>query len=310
MFEHHQPLVQVIANPFELHLDEFLQSLDIRDSSKNTYRRQLKEFFSWIKNSTTSSPDRGTILLYKNYLITEKELSALTIGGYLTALRRFFEWLEAMRIYPNIAKAVRGPKKRRGFKKDALSVEQAKQLLFSIDRADLTGKRDFALINLMIRTGLRTIEIARARIEDIARYAGEQVLWIHGKGRDGKDEFVLLTCNALNPINEYLQARSALKPRASLFASHSSKNFGRMLTTRSISRIIKNRLIAIGIDESRITAHSLRHTAVTFSLLAGATPQEARALARHSDINTTLLYAHNINRIQHAPERKIDQFLD
>jgi integrase/recombinase XerC/integrase/recombinase XerD len=66
----------------------------------------------------------------------------------------------------------------------------------------------------------------------------------------------------------------------------------------------------MGIDDSRITAHSLRHTAITLSLLAGATPQEARAMARHADINTTLIYAHNINRIAQAPEKKIDEFLE
>ena len=81
------------------------------------------------------------------------------------------------------------------------------------------------------------------------------------------------------------------------------------LTTRSISRIVKDNLRKAGIDSDRITAHSLRHTAVTLSLLGGATIQEAQSMARHKNINTTLIYAHNINRIKHAPERVIDTML-
>jgi integrase/recombinase XerD len=58
-----------------------------------------------------------------------------------------------------------------------------------------------------------------------------------------------------------------------------------------------------------LTAHCLRHTAVTLALQAGATIQEVQAFARHANINTTLIYAHNIDRIRDAPERKIDALL-
>lgn len=291
-------------------LEAFLKSLDIKQSSKETYRRQLDEFFSWLHAQRIQDPSREDLIAYKEYLHDQRELASFTIGGYLTAVRRFFEWLEGMKIYPNVAKGIRGPKRKKGFKKDCLTIEQTKKLLKSIDRKSLTGKRDFAMLNLMVRTGLRTIEIIRATKEDICRQSGETVLYIHGKGRDGKDEIVVLTEHTLAPIKEYLDARKQVKERDPVFASHSTKNFGKKLTTRSISRIVKERLKAIDLDDPRLTAHSLRHTAITFSLLAGATPQEARAMARHSDINTTLVYAHNINRIEHAPERKIDSLLD
>ena len=90
----------------------------------------------------------------------------------------------------------------------------------------------------------------------------------------------------------------------------SDRNRNRRLTTRSVSRIIKEHLREIGLDSPRLTAHSLRHTAITLSLQAGATIQEAQALGRHANINTTLIYAHNIDRIAHAPEKKIDAFLE
>jgi len=293
----------------------FLKSLDVRESSKQTYKRQLGEFLLWAKMKELLGPSREDIIAYKDHLQNTKELSAFTVSGYLTAVKKFFEWLESMKIYPNIAKGVKGPKKRRGFRKDCLTLEQVKVLLKAIDRNTLGGKRDYAMLNLMIRTGLRTIEVARANREDICRQSGETVLFIHGKGRDGKDEMVVLTESALGPIQDYLAERKQLKKgipgnRDPIFASHSTKNRGKRLTTKSVSRIVKTRLRDIDLDDPRLTAHSLRHTAVTFSLLGGATPQEAKSMARHSDINTTLVYAHNINRIKQAPEKKIDTFLN
>lgn len=291
------------------HSDNFIQSMDIKLSSKLTYKRQLKEFLNWIKIKKITTPTRQDILSYKDYLKEKKDLSTLTIAGYLTATRRFFQWLENSQIYPNIVKDIKNPKRKRGFKKDALTVDQVQKLLTSIKKTNLTGLRDFAILNLMIRTGLRTIEIARIQREDISQQSGQTVLWIHGKGRDSKDEIVILTPDALEPINEYMHARKKVRSEDFIFISHSSKNKNKGLTTRSISRIVKNNLKNIGIDDTRITAHSLRHTAITLSLLAGASPQEARTMARHADINTTMIYAHNIDRIKQAPEHKIDKLL-
>lgn len=309
---HHKE--EAVGNPNgpidETCIARFLDSLDVRDSSKYTYKRQLREFIAWVNRSQCAELTREVILAYKDYLKKDRRLAAFTIAGYLTAIRRFFEWLESVKIYPNVAKSIRGPKRRPGFKRDAFSVEQVHNLFDSIDCSTIDGKRDFALINLMVRTGLRTIEIVRAMREDIANNSGAMVMWVQGKGRDSKDELVVLTEKTLQPIRDYLYARASNWDTDPIFASHSTKNFGKPMTTRSVSRIVKNRLKAIGIIDRRLTAHSLRHTAITFSILAGATPQEARVMARHADINTTLIYAHNINRIQHAPERKIDLFLE
>ncbi len=293
----------------ELHLEAFIASLDIRSSSKNTYQRQLKEFFLWSSRVKEESLSREHIIRYKDYLKTEQKLAAFTIGSYLTSVRRFFEWLETAHLHANVARGIKGPNRKRGFKKDALTVDQVKMILSSIERKTLTGKRDFALINLMIRTGLRTIEIARSLKEDVRKLGGETVLYIHGKGRDAKDELVVLTPATLEPLSDYIDARKSTHEDP-LFASHSTKNFGMALTTRSVSRIVKQRFKKVNLDDSRLTAHSLRHTAITLSLLAGATAQEARSMARHADINTTLIYAHNINRIKDAPEKKIDELLE
>lgn len=288
-------------------LEMYLASLDVKPKTKETYKKALNRFMKWIKDNNIVQPTRADILSYKGYLLDN--YTACTVSSYLTAVKGFYIYLEAEKISPNIANGIKGAKHQQGFKKDPLTVEQAKNLLTEIDTDNITGKRDYSIVNLLIRTGLRTIEVERANIEDIRQQGGEALLYIQGKGRDSKDDFVLLTEATLKPIREYIKARGKAELTDPLFMSHSNKNYGGRLTTRSISRIVKNNLREAGIDSDRITAHSLRHTAVTLSLLGGATIQEAQSMARHKNINTTLIYAHNINRIKQAPERLIDNLL-
>jgi integrase/recombinase XerD len=302
-----QPLY-LSSQMLEAYCWHFASFLDVKSSSKNTYVRQLKVFLAWALANQEFILDQEALLKFKAYL-SKKNLSPYTVNSYLVIVKKLFKWLASQNICPDITQNIKPIKRKHGFKKEALSIDQAKKLLLSINRSGIAGKRDYALINIMLRTGLRTIEIVKAIKADIASHSGEAVLWIQGKGRDSKDEFVVLTEPSLLSLREYLYARGNVKENDHLFVSHSTKNFGKALTTRSVSRIVKQRLREIGIIDSRFTAHSLRHTAITFSLLAGATPQEARAMARHADINTTLIYAHNIQRIEQAPERKIDELL-
>ncbi len=293
---------------FQALIDQFIASQDIAKSSKETYRKALKQFVSWLDETCRldhpSQLQREDILAYRDFLKAENR-SSYTVSNYLTPVRKLFEWLESEKIYPNIARNVKGAKKARGFRKDCLTPEQIREALDSIDTSTQDGLRDYALFNLLVRTGLRTIEIIRATVGDVRQQSGEAVLWIQGKGRDDKDDFVLLLPDALRPINRYLASRGKLSANDPMFSSHSNRNNGTALTTRSIRRIIKNILRSIDIDSDRLSAHSLRHTAVTLSIKGGATLQQAQAMARHSDPKTTMVYFHNLDRINSGAERFI-----
>jgi integrase/recombinase XerD len=294
-------------------IERFLQEQDVAASSKATYRRQLRQFVTWLEEtgraSQMASLDREDILIFKQHLQTGG-LSSYSVSGYLTAVRKLYAWLESRKVYPNIAKEVKGAKKAKGFRKDSLTPGQLREALAAIDISTLEGLRDFAIFNLLARTGLRTIEISRARVKDLRQEAGEAVLWIQGKGRDEADDFVLLTDESLRPIRQYLSARSRATGQpaddAPLFASCSNRNDGQPLTTRSISRLIKQSLQRVDIDDKRLTAHSLRHTAITLSIKGGASLQQAQAMARHSDPRTTMIYFHNLDRIAQGAERYIN----
>lgn len=294
---------------FDSYLPDFIGSLDINEASKNTYTRALRQFFTFVSSKTFAALSGNDILEYKNHL-KDQELSSYTISTYLVALRRFFGWLESNKLYPNIALGLKGMKKARGFRKECLTIDQTREVMRSINQEELRGKRDFAIINILVRTGLRIIELQRADVGDVIQSGGEAKLYIQGKGRDSKDDFVILTSATLKPLRSYLSLRGSLKDSHPLFASVSDRNFGARMTTRSLSRIAKNALVGVGLNSSKLSAHSLRHTAITTALLAGASLQEVKSMARHDNINTTLIYSHNIDRIANAPERKIDDYLE
>lgn len=287
----------------------FLLDIDVKPQSKQTYKRCLKQFIIFVEkeNLKLNELNRTDILSFKNYLLSIK-LSGYTVSNYIVSVRKFFEYLESNKIYPNVAKSIKGMRGVKGFKKDVLTVRQCVNILNSIDTNTVAGLRDFAITNILINTGLRTVELMRADVSDIKQQGGEAMLYIQGKGRDFKDDFVVLTDNVLISLNAYLKARNA-KNNEPLFTSLSDRNLNKRLTTKSISRIIKTLLIKNNLISDRLSAHSLRHTAITLSLLSGASLQETQQLARHSNINTTMIYAHNIKRLENPAERKIQKFL-
>ena len=292
-------------------IGKWMASLDLASGTKETYLSGFKAF-CWFVRSTSLDFDeltRDDIKSFKEYLVDEKKLKPATVSGYLASVRSFYAYSEDNGIV-NIAHRVKGVTDSRSFKKESLTPDQARRLLASIDRSTEKGLRDFAILNLMLRTCLRDIEIVRANCRDIQTKAGVDVLYVQGKGRASKDNFVVLTPKALSPIAAYLEKRGKVDKLDPLFASVSSRNAGERLTVRSVSRIAKSALRAIGIDDERYTAHSLRHTAITFSLLGGATERDAQQMARHANITTTMLYSHDIDRIKHAAEREIDNVLD
>jgi len=295
-----RPSLEAIVN-------QFINSQDVKKSSKDLYRRTLKQFFNWMEDNKLqlSEVTRVEILRYKDSLL-ERKLSPLAVSSYLTVVRIFFEWAEANKYYPNVAKGVKAPKRKREYERQPLSVDQSKNLLAHFQKKAL---RDYAIVNLLLRTGLRTIEVIRADIEDITFKGDRRVLLVQGKGRDAKDQFVILTDKAYKPIEEYLATRGKAKKGEPLFTSQSNNSFNQRLTTKSISRMVKEGLRALGIDSREYTAHSLRHTAGCTILKAGGSLSDAQAVLRHSDPATTQMYVKTMERIQRIekpPEALID----
>jgi site-specific recombinase XerD len=278
-------------------LAQFSGALDVAPTTAEGYTKKVRDFLTWAGAHNVVEPKAADILAYKREL-SARGLSAYSVSAYLSAVRRFFSWAESEGLYPNVAREVRGAKTRRGHNRDALTVSQVRDVLKGGDA------RETALLTLLFTTALRTIEVVRADVGDLRTVGEKTVLYVQGKGRETKDDFTVLPEQAVKALHAYLQTRDNLRDADPLFSGAGNRNRGR-LTTRTVRRIVKASYLRAGINSPRITAHSTRHTAVTLSLLAGASLQETQALARHANIATTTVYAHNLDRLKAGTESKV-----
>ncbi len=282
-------------------VEAWVRQLDCADSSRHLYRRALRQFFTWVERSgrTLSALTRADIIEYRDALLngtaTEdgKAKSALTTGSYLTAVKLFYKWLhENNALITNITEGVKAPRRTNKFEREPLTAAQAQAL---VEEVEATGNtRDAALINLLLRTGMRTIEAERANIEDMQLLGGQVVLYVQGKGHVGKDNFVIITDKCRASIAAYLATRPNAEPTAPLFVSDSTNDSrGGRLSTRSISGIVKHHLTAIGLNSRSYTAHSLRHTYGTRLLRSTNNMEYVQKQMRHVSINTTNKYTYH-----------------
>ncbi len=286
--------------------------LDVRPRTKAGYERALRTFERWMDAQGLDLVDatRADLLAYRDHLAAN--YGASTVAAYLVPVRGLYGWAYGQMGKPSPADGIHGPKAAKIHARDALTKGQAREAVSvaeaKAEGGSLAALRDAAILVTLMTCGLRTIEASRACVGDVRNLAGRRVLYVQGKGRDAKDDYVVLPAKAARAIDRYLAARGPLADDAPLFAGHGNRSHGH-LTTRHISQICKDAMREAGIDSPRITAHSLRHTAVTAALIGGATIQQAQAMARHARIETTLIYAHNLERMEHPAEDAAASYL-
>ncbi|MHB8482030.1 MAG: tyrosine-type recombinase/integrase [Nitrospiria bacterium] len=286
------------------------------------YSNSLKRFNEWGKERGFPNVDPPLIERYKEFLIQEG-LQPATINLYLVALRQFFEYYAKNKwIAYNPVRLVRGVKQKTGIhKKNALTIDEAQRLLSVIKRpvaspkAQIRENRDYALIYLMLKTGLRAIEVVRAQVGDIKTKEGEKVLYVLGKGDREKLKFVVLAKEVYNALMDNLTVRGFSKPEDPLFAKlvlPTKSGRPRSLSTRALEQIVTKYMLKAGIktkDNPRpeITLHSLRHTTANLALDGGAPIVNVQEMMRHEDITTTMIYVKQWNRVKQAAELHIKQ---
>lgn len=165
----------------------------------------------------------------------------------------------------------------------ALSSREVSALLASCDRRTTFGRRDFAVLTLLVRLGLRAGEVSALALIDIDWRAGELV--ICGKGR--REERLPLPIDVGEALVGWLRRG---RPRC-----ESSKVFTRVraphrgLTSGGIGSVVRTAAARAGLSE--VSAHCLRHTAATEMLRAGASLPEIAQVLRHASTLTTSIYA-------------------
>lgn len=295
-------------------IDLFLLEHDVRAKSKALYRSNLNLFFRWcaVNKVDTREVRREHIIKYKADMQVGGK-STLTTNNRLTTLRLFYDWLEDCKY--NAANPVVGIKNFRrykGYRKDSLTIDQVDKLKAKINIDSTIGKRDMAIMLLMLHNGLREIEVSRLDYGDIQPLDGIYTVALWRKGRDSKDVKVRLSDMALDAISEYLASKPAQSATAPLFTVCSNNNRGIRMSSKAISNMITEYLRTSGIKSPTISPHSLRHTAGTLALENGASIYDVQQLLGHTSTNTTEIYVSQIEakrRLYNSPVSQLDALM-
>jgi integrase/recombinase XerD len=213
----------------------------------------------------------------------------------VTALRSFLGFLHVQGVLTNsLVSAVPSTAGSRlaGLPK-GLAAGQVQQLLASCDRSTVVGKRDFAVLTMLVRLGLRAGEIVALEFGDIDWRAGEIIV----RGKGDRRERMPLPVDVGVAVVDYLQTARAVSDCRTVFLRTRAPQ--RALTSTGVSQIVISAARKAGLPP--VGAHRLRHTAATEMLRAGAPLIEIGQVLRHRSLLSTAIYA----KVDHQALREL-----
>ncbi|MGB0649339.1 MAG: tyrosine-type recombinase/integrase [Rhodothermales bacterium] len=267
-----------------------------RPATRRAYRSDLADFFG--SNDITLDMALAVSFVQVNQYIAGLEASgakASTIRRRVAALRGFFDWLEALGAIeknPAHRQLIRKIKSVRN--KDrvlvVLTAEQANQLMHAAKESSM---RNHAMMATMLHCVLRRSEVASMDVDHI-RLIGKYWILDLPSTKGGADQYVKVPEHVVELIEEHKEHYGI--GTGPLWRSHSRRNPGGRLTPTSIYRIVRETALKAGLPE--IGAHTLRHTGCTLAIDNGASLQQVQTHARHKQIETTMVYVHQRDRLR------------
>jgi integrase/recombinase XerD len=175
----------------------------------------------------------------------------------------------------------------------ALASEQVARLLASCNREHATGRRDYAILLLLVRMGLRAGEVAALELGDVDWREGEMT--IRGKGH--RYERLPLPVDIGEALVDYLRHGRPRHECARLFMRAQAPYVG--MRSGGVTAVVYMACVRAGLPQ--VGAHRLRHTAATEMLRTGAKLSEVGQVLRHRSLATTAIYA----KVDHEPLRRL-----
>jgi integrase/recombinase XerC len=263
------------------------------DLTIKAYREDLFGLLDWLEATRGDVPRPDALspqdLRAFQAALQQAEYARTTIARKLASLRSFYRF--AMRegiASSNPAKPLRNPRRQRKLP-HVLSSAEVGRLLLAPPASATAGLRDRAILETMYSAGLRVSELVALRDGDLDLH--EQIVRVRGKGR--KERISPLGSHAIRAIKRYTRVRvrdpktEALGREASVFVNR----FGRILTTRSVGRMLEKHILTAELD-TRTSPHTLRHSFATHLLDRGADIRSVQELLGHKSLATTQIYTH------------------
>ncbi len=297
-------------------LDIDVSAGDAASDTLKTYRRQLQQFLKWCDSQQIYPADviKDDIKKYRRWMIKTKQYKPATIALKLAVVRRFYQAaVEKGLLGINPAAGVKPPREKSDPAAKITFLESAEvtQLLAAIpEDGTLKCARDRAIIAIMAMEGTRTVELHRANISNLVRQGNNLGIRVEGKR---SIRVVPLTPNIAKILVFYLKLREKageqLLPQCPLFTAVGNRAGGKRISRRGIRLIVDKYLNKADLKYNpgrTISTHSLRHTAGTLALRAGAELRQVQDLLGHSDPRTTCIYTHIGDRWENNPALNLD----
>jgi len=284
---------------------EWFANLD-NARTRRAYQIDLRDFmtFTGIAQATEfRTVTRAHILAWRKYL-EARQLSGATIRRKLAALSSLFDYLcEKNAVSLNPVAGVKRPKSNGNEgKTPALGDHQARGLLDAPDTEALKGKRDRAMLAVLLYHGLRREELCLLKVRDIHNRRGVPHLRIHGKG--SKLRHVPLHPASAERLHTYLEAAGhGSAADAPLFQP--IRKTGRPMTGDGVYKCVRHYAARAGIAIDGVGVHGLRATAATNALEHEADIARVQHWLGHANISTTRLYDRRQQRPEDSPTFKV-----
>lgn len=277
-------------------------------NSKRAYTSDTLVFRRWLDSQGVAiqAIDYDTMLRYHAYLL--EHYSKATAARRFVVARRLLEVaVKKQLLADNPAADVKVRKSAdESVSHTALTKREARKLLAGVDMSTVIGKRDYAMLLLMIYGGLRRSELVAATIGDITNKREHYVLTIaRGKGNKRRD--IPLQPGTFRAIGDYLKAAGRLddSPASPLFTGFRRGDHptGQGITDGQLCSIVKQYAAAAGVTA---TPHDLRSTFITLAVDTGSPIIQVQRLAGHSSPATTEKYYSRKQDLDSSPVYKID----
>jgi len=279
--------VEIIVQTYAQYLDEDkgLCDLTIKRNKAVVHDFLIEQFGK--RQVIFSRITQNKLLKYISSYNHKKHFSKNGIQVNVSALRSFLCYLVMIgKIKTELANCIPSiPGWRASHLPVFLTKSEVKQLLKACDRRTTKGCRNYAILLLLVRLGLRASEVIHLLLDDINWELGE--LNIYGKGR--KHRVLPLLDDVGHALASYLRYSRPNTTERQVFIRSRAPYRG-LQNHSAISSIVKRTLNAAGLNPQQMGAHLLRYTAAMETLSKGATLFEIGQLLGHCSIDTTALY--------------------
>jgi site-specific recombinase XerD len=276
------------------------------------YETDIKQFFKvkWVENITLDHIKAVTIFDVEDFIVEliDKELASGTIHRKVSTLSSLYQWL--MKYQDNTRDITIIKYNPFSNMKDVmptlnyvetefLTEEEAEKILNAINDKTIIGLRNKIIVALALTTAVRKREFINIRLKDITTKGGYDIINVIRK-RD-KHDFVKLQAPVRNLILDYISLTGRDMENYAddyLFKGHSRNKMSKdKLDASTPNKIVKSLCKKVGITKN-IKVHSLRHSAITWVIMKGATLEKAKEFAAHESATTTARYIHSVDKLR------------